>query len=84
MLLVSPSWLVCWVDVCACHSVSTRMLWHGSSSLCPPSQARLPPSLSTCSFLCLSSKSPSPVVARIQAARDAGRLTPRDERTLIK
>eukprot|EP00887_Chlorella_sp_A99_P002898 scaffold6.g2898.t1 len=35
-------------------------------------------------FLCLSAKSQSPVVARLHAARDAGRLSARDERTYSK
>ncbi|KAL4441042.1 hypothetical protein ABPG77_010473 [Micractinium sp. CCAP 211/92] len=35
-------------------------------------------------FLCLSSKSPSPAVARVHAARESGRLTHRQERTHLR
>jgi hypothetical protein len=34
-------------------------------------------------FLCLASKSPSPVVARLAAAREAGRLAPQDARSFL-
>lgn len=83
MLPVSPFQLVCWVDVlcmpqCVYLHVVVRL------PLALPTLPSLPPSLPDHSFLCLSSKSPSPVVARMQSARDSGRLTPRDERTLIK
>ena len=54
----------------------------GASTIVP-----LPP-LPFCSccrrFLCLSGKSQSPVVARLHAARDTGRLSPRDERTFLR
>lgn len=35
-------------------------------------------------FLCLTSKSPSPVAARLAAARDTGRLTPQEDRTHLR
>ena len=37
-----------------------------------------------CRLLGLDSKSPSPVVARLHGAREAGRLSPRDERLQLK
>jgi hypothetical protein len=35
-------------------------------------------------FLCLSSKSPSPLVARLMHARDAGRLTAQEDRSFLR
>ena len=47
----------------------------------PPAPA---PPAAACRFLCLSGKSQSPVVARLHAARDTGRLSPRDGRTSLR